>query len=91
MREEGTYLFIDGEYLREAHDSAMRSVFGVPGELEVERIADHAKAFRTYYYDCEETQRDGESEADFLARTKPQSDFLSEFSRSKECIFGSGL
>lgn len=72
-----TYLFIDGAYLRQAHDEAMHSVFGVPGDLAIERVHDHAQAFRTYYYDCEEVLKPGESEADFSARTKPQAEFFS--------------
>ena len=32
---DDTYLFIDGEYLRQIHREAMRDFFGTDGELDI--------------------------------------------------------
>jgi hypothetical protein len=36
MADKTTYVFIDGSYVLEAVDRAMKSVFGVPGDLAPE-------------------------------------------------------
>jgi len=67
------YLFIDGSYLQRIHRSAMEAVFGVPGDLNVQRVANDIHPFRTYYYDCvEEQPKTGESQSDFEARMAPR-------------------
>jgi hypothetical protein len=73
------YLFIDGGYVRQIYRAAMKTVFGADGELSVRRIVDYANTFRTYYYDClDETQKDGESSAEFAARVAAQQAYHSQ-------------
>ncbi len=49
---ERTYVFIDGEYLRQRHREVMRDFFGVDGELELSPIMQQARASRAYFYDA---------------------------------------
>jgi hypothetical protein len=70
--EHTTYLFIDGAYFRRIHDQAMQRVFGVPGELAPERVAETVAAFKTYFYDCEDVCRPNESQVEFEARVEAQ-------------------
>jgi uncharacterized LabA/DUF88 family protein len=66
--EHTTYLFIDGAYLRGAHDDAMKKVFAVLGDLALERIAETAGALKSYFYDCEDVCRPNESQVEFESR-----------------------
>jgi uncharacterized LabA/DUF88 family protein len=66
--ERITYAFIDGGYVREVLDRAMKEVFGIPGDLAPEKIAP-ADVTRAYFYDCiDELRKDSETEAEFQAR-----------------------
>jgi uncharacterized LabA/DUF88 family protein len=76
--EQTTYLFIDGEYLRKIHAAAMQRVFGVPGDLALETIAEQVEAFRSFFYDCEAIQGGNESQGDFEIRAQTQRE---QFSR----------
>jgi len=49
---DNTYLFIDGEYLRQRHRDVMRDFCGVDGELELSPIMRQAHASRAYFYDA---------------------------------------
>jgi hypothetical protein len=75
--EQVTYVFIDGNYVRQALDRAMTEVFGVPGDLAPEAIAP-ADAFRVYFYDCiDEVKRDTETEAEYQTRRAAQDETIS--------------
>lgn len=75
--EKITYAFIDGGYVRERLDAAMKEVFGVPGDLAPEAIAPDY-AFKVYFYDCiDEVKRDSESEPQFEARRDAQKEMIS--------------
>jgi uncharacterized LabA/DUF88 family protein len=70
--QKTTYYFIDGNYVRQALNSAMQTVFGVPGDIAPEEIAAE-DAFRSYFYDCKDEQKkDRETEAEFKARLEAQ-------------------
>jgi uncharacterized LabA/DUF88 family protein len=70
--QKTTYFFIDGNYVREALNAAMRTVFDVPGDIAPEAIAS-SDAFRSYFYDCKDEQKkDKETEAEFKARLEAQ-------------------
>jgi uncharacterized LabA/DUF88 family protein len=73
-----TYLFIDGHYAREVYNAAMMKVFSEPGELNPAAIAEQTRAFKSFYYDCEDVKRDSESEAEFGARLWLQQEFFSD-------------
>lgn len=76
-----TYVFIDGSYVREAVDLAMREIFDVPGDLAPEEIMP-SDAFRAYFYDCvDDLKRTGEAEIEFSARLAAQE---ARFSRMRE-------
>jgi len=49
---DDTYLFIDGEYLRQRHREVMRDFFSVEGDLELSTIMEQARASRAYFYDA---------------------------------------
>ena len=46
-----TYLFIDGEYLRQIHRQAMLDFFDVDGELDILEAKREAGALRAFFYD----------------------------------------
>jgi uncharacterized LabA/DUF88 family protein len=75
---EQTYLFIDGEYLRQRHRAVMQQFFGSDGDLDVEPILHQAKARRAYFYDSvETTPRPGETDSAFQNRVLERESFLS--------------
>lgn len=49
---DNTYLFIDGQYLRQRHKEAMQTFFGVDGDLELSPMMQQARATRAYFYDA---------------------------------------
>jgi len=73
-----TYLFIDGEYLRQRHREAMREFFGVDGELELSPIMQQALASRAYFYDAiDYARRPEETEKDWEVRVLRLEQFFS--------------
>jgi uncharacterized LabA/DUF88 family protein len=72
-----TYLFIDGNYAREIFNAAMTMVFQDPGELNPAAISDQARAFKSFYYDCEDFKKDSEAKEEFAARLQKQQEFFS--------------
>jgi hypothetical protein len=77
-REE-TYLFIDGEYLRQLYRDAMQSFCGFDGELFPARLRHESIAYRAFFYDSlDDAQRAGELESAFLARVAEQEKFFDE-------------
>jgi uncharacterized LabA/DUF88 family protein len=71
--DDNKYLFIDGAYVQAIYRSAMEAVFGVLGELSIQKILFEVHPFRTYYYDCvDEKPKDGESQPDFEQRVASQ-------------------
>ena len=77
--DDTKYLFIDGSYLQRIHRSAMEAIFGVPGDLNVQRVVNDIHPFRTYYYDCvEEQPKNGESQSDFEARMAPRLSYIAQ-------------
>jgi uncharacterized LabA/DUF88 family protein len=68
-----TYLFIDGQYLREIHGKVMQQLFGqIPG-IDLTQLKAQARAQRVFFYDCaNDVQGAGETENDFHARTQAQ-------------------
>lgn len=76
-----TYLFIDGEYLRQIHRNAMRQFFDVDGELDLSEPKRQAGAIRAFFYDSlDDAPRQGESPEDCRTRIAPLEEF---FSRSR--------
>ena len=74
---EHTYLFIDGEYLRQRHRDSMQEFFKVDGELDVEPILRDARASRAYFYDSvDTTRREGEADDAWQSRVKEREMFL---------------
>src|SRR5260221_8920026 len=74
-----TYLFIDGEYLRQIHRDAMQAFFGVDGELDLSKPKDQAGAIRAFFYDSlDDAPRQGESEEACRARVAPLEEFFTE-------------
>lgn len=72
-----TYLFIDGEYLRQIHREAMQGFFGVEGELDIYEAMRQAGAIRAFFYDSiDETPRPGETEEACRERLAPLQDFF---------------
>jgi uncharacterized LabA/DUF88 family protein len=77
-----TYLFIDGEYVRQIHRAAMRDFFDVDGELDIDGAKHQAGAIRAFFYDSfDETPRQGESAEDCKLRLAPLEKF---FSRTRD-------
>ncbi len=75
---ESTYLFIDGEYLRQRHREVMRDFFGVEGELELSPIMQQARASRAYFYDAiDYARRPDETEKAWEARVASLEQFFS--------------
>src|SRR5258708_30250620 len=73
-----TYLFIDGEYLRQRHRQAMQDFFGVEGELELSPLMEQSRARRVYFYDCiDEALLPSETEESRRYRIAPLEAFLS--------------
>jgi hypothetical protein len=80
-RREGSYLFIDGAYLRVHYDAAIGSVFGEPGELDYARISHSLQCAKAFYYDCLDEKRPLETTEDYGIRKEAQENFLIEFTR----------
>src|SRR5437660_12689686 len=79
---DDTYLFIDGEYLRQIHRDAMRKFFDLDGELDIHEAKHQASAIRAFFYDSiDETPRPGEGAEDCKARLDPLEKF---FSRTRD-------
>jgi uncharacterized LabA/DUF88 family protein len=77
-----TYLFIDGEYLRQIHRDAMRAFFDLDGELDIDTAKHQAGAVRAFFYDSlDDVPREGESPEDCKARLAPLEGF---FSRTRD-------
>jgi uncharacterized LabA/DUF88 family protein len=75
---DNTYVFIDGEYLRQRHRDAMRQFFGVDGELEISPIMLQARASRVYFYDAiDYTRRPDETEKAWETRVVSLEKFFS--------------
>src|SRR6266851_5400747 len=73
-----TYLFIDGEYVRQRHREAMQDFFGVEGELEISPMMQQARATRAYFYDAiDYTRGTHESEQEWQHRVLSQEQFFS--------------
>ena len=73
-----TYLFIDGEYVRQRHREAMQDFFGVGGELELSPMMEQVRATRAYFYDAiDYARRTHESEKEWEARVRSQEQFFS--------------
>jgi len=73
-----TYLFIDGEYLRQRHRAVMQEFFGSDGHLDVEPILRQANAARAYFYDSvDTTRRPGETDDAWQDRVLERESFLS--------------
>lgn len=77
------YAFIDGGYLSRVQDNAMQQLFGVPGEIDFQRLSatltQHARnsLTRIFYYACiDDIRKPSESEAQFEARVQQQNQFL---------------
>jgi uncharacterized LabA/DUF88 family protein len=67
--DQTSYLFIDGEYLRQRHREAMQAFFGVDGDLDLSPIMQQAKAGRGYFYDAiDDARRPGETEKEWESR-----------------------
>jgi uncharacterized LabA/DUF88 family protein len=67
-----TYLFIDGEYLRQIHRDVMQDFFGADGDIDFSAIKRDARAIRALVYDSiDDEQREGESEETRVARIAP--------------------
>jgi uncharacterized LabA/DUF88 family protein len=77
--DEVKYLFIDGNYIRQAHAGMMKKVFGVESNhLNVMSLIGEARSFRTYYYDSfDEVRNPTESEEAFAGRVSAQEKELS--------------
>ena len=74
---DDTYLFIDGEYLRQIHRQAMLDFFSVEGELDIFEAKRNAGAIRAFFYDSiDETPRPKETEEECHARVAPLQDFV---------------
>ncbi len=74
---DDTYLFIDGEYLRQVHREAMRDFFGTDGELDIHEAKRQAGAIRAFFYDSiDETPRPGETEETCRTRLVPLQNFF---------------
>src|SRR5260370_13114879 len=72
-----TYLFIDGEYLRQIHREVMRDFFGVEGELDIFEAKRQAEAVRAFFYDSiDHTPRQGETEESCRAPIAPLQNFF---------------
>ena len=72
-----TYLFIDGEYLRQIHRQVMLDFFGVEGELDIFEAKRGAGALRAFFYDSiDDTPRPGETEDACRERIAPLQDFM---------------
>jgi len=72
-----TYLFIDGEYLRQIHREAMRDFFGVEGELDIHEAKRQAKAIRAFFYDSiDDVPRPGETADACRERIAPLLEFM---------------
>lgn len=77
-----TYLFIDGAYLRERYQDAVRPWFGSGGEIDLSAICRRYDARKTFYYDCLDTiERKDETEATFKLRVSSQEAY---FNRIRE-------
>jgi uncharacterized LabA/DUF88 family protein len=77
--QDRTYVFIDGEYVRQRHRDAMRAFFGVDGELELSPIMQQARANRAYFYDAiDDTAREGESDDQRKVRVRPLEQFFAQ-------------
>jgi hypothetical protein len=78
---DDTYLFIDGEYLRQIYREAMRDFFGTDGELDIHAAKRPAGAIRAFFYDSiEETPRPGETEEACCTRLVPLQNFCARAS-----------
>jgi uncharacterized LabA/DUF88 family protein len=76
-----TYLFIDGEYLRQIHRDVMREFFGVDGELDIGEAKHQAQAVRAFFYDSiDDIPRPGETEETCRARIAPLQEFFARTS-----------
>jgi hypothetical protein len=74
---DDTYLFIDGEYLRQIHREAMRDFFGKDGELDIHEAKHQAGAIRAFFYDSiDETPRPRETEEACHTRLVPVQNFF---------------
>jgi hypothetical protein len=63
-----TYLFIDGEYLRQSYRDAMHSMFDKDGDLDPAKIRYPTMARRAFFYDClDEIKSGSETEDEFSA------------------------
>ncbi len=73
-----TYVFIDGEYLRQRHREEMQRFFGVDGELELSPIMQQAQASRAYFYAAiDYAHRPEETEKEWEARVLSLEQFFS--------------
>jgi hypothetical protein len=81
-----TYVFIDGQYLRQRHREAMMAFFGVEGDLDLSPIMKQAGASRVYFYDAidyergaTESDEDSKARIDNLQKQFSRINFLSGF------------
>ena len=47
-----SYLFIDGNYLRQAYKKVIEGFFGAPGDLDVTALKASTHATKAFYYDA---------------------------------------
>jgi uncharacterized LabA/DUF88 family protein len=74
---EETYLFIDGKYLRDVHDRALRPIFGITPEVDLLNLKKQAGAQRVFFYDCmDETKLAGETDEAFQTRQQKQDKYF---------------
>jgi hypothetical protein len=74
-----TYLFIDGNYLREIHQRLVGNFFKVTSEIDFDQLKSQARARRAFFYDCvDDMLRKGEGEASFKARRDEQEIYFSK-------------
>lgn len=67
--DTGNYIFIDGNYLREAYRKVMREYFGNDGELDLRKLKKTAEATKVFYYDAvDETATDADARQAVLAK-----------------------
>src|SRR2546430_2623938 len=81
LMAETAYLFIDGAYLRESYDQAIRRVFGsaTEGNLDLYKTVDWLRKpspyiiRRVFYYDClQDIRKERESEEEFKLKVEKQ-------------------
>jgi uncharacterized LabA/DUF88 family protein len=80
--EDRTYVFIDGEYLRQRHREEMTRFFGVEGDLDISSIMRETDATRVYFYDAVDYgKKPAEDDAACANRILEKEQFLASIGR----------